>query len=173
MKTNADKIILELIKKIKQALKSPKKDEEKEYLINDILLAISKIKCRRSVDFLAELLDDYMNEISEKELENNKRKYVNLDFFHLLDCLVKQQDKKAIPHIIKARDFFPENYTDYLICQIAAGRIKKGTDEGCLHLEALEITFPTGKLFEALSHGEMEYQDNFEENYDEYLTMKF
>jgi len=70
-------------------------------------------------------------------------KYRNVDFFHLLDCMVRQQNKSAIPHIRKARDFFPENYTDYIICQTAIDRIKtKSPDEGYLPLEALDIAFP-------------------------------
>lgn len=92
-----------------------------------------------------------------------------MDFFHLLDCMVHQQDKRAIPHIRKARDCFPENYTDYKVCQIAIGRIKKGRVEGYLPMEALEIAMPSGAIMNALSGGELGWKDTFDEEYGEYF----
>ena len=82
---------------------------------------------------------------------------------------IRQQDKRAIPHIKKARDFFPENYTDHKVCQIAMGRIKKGKVEGYLPMEALEIAYPSGAIMDALSGGELGWKDTFEEKYGEYF----
>jgi hypothetical protein len=112
-----------------------------------------------------------MSEIPDDPFDPTKLdwKYRNIDLFHLLDCMVRQQDKSAIPHIKKARDHFPEEYTDYLICQIAIGRIKKGKVEGYLPMEALEIAMPSGAIMDALSGGEFGWKDTFEEDYGEYF----
>jgi hypothetical protein len=94
---------------------------------------------------------------------------VNVDFFHILEAMVRQQNTNSIPHIRKARDFFPDEYVDYKICQIAMGRIKKGHTDGFLPLEYLDIAMPTGAIMNMLSGGEMGYEDTFEENYGEYF----
>jgi hypothetical protein len=96
-------------------------------------------------------------------------KYVNVDLFHILESMVRQQDTSAISHIRKARDFFPDIYVDYKICQIAMGRIKKGHVDGFLPLEYLDIAMPTRAIMNMLSGGELGYEDTFEENYGEYF----
>jgi hypothetical protein len=83
--------------------------------------------------------------------------------------MVRQQDKRAIPHIRKARDFFPDNYADYKICQIAMGRIKKGKVEGYLPLEVLDIVMPMGALMDMFSGGKLGHKDTFDEEYGEYF----
>jgi len=135
------------------------------------LKVIGEIKCDQSINFLNNLLDDYISEMPDEEFDPTKRdwKYRNVDFFHLLDCMVKQQDKSAIQHIRKARDCFPKHYTDYIICQIAIGRIKKGKVEGYLPMEALEISMPSGMLMDALSGGQYQWKDTFDEKYGEYF----
>ena len=136
----------EVIKKIEYRIKHPIKKGVGIGLVTlDALSTIGEIKCDGSIKFLNVLLDDYISEMPDKPFDPTEYdwKYRNIDFFHLLNCMVKQQDKRAIPHIRKARDFFPENYTDYVICQIAIDRIKtKSPEEGYLPLEALDIAFP-------------------------------
>lgn len=165
--------IPEVIKKVKFRIAHPIKDMDEKGLTTDHALStIGEIRCDESINFLNELLDDYMSEMPEGPFDPSKYdwKYRNIDFFHLLDCMVKQQDKRAIPHIRKARDFFPKNYTDYKICQIAIGRIKKRRpDEGYLPLEALEIAFPSGAILDALSGGKFGWKDTFDEVYGEYF----
>jgi len=164
--------IPEVIKKIEYRIAHPIK-EKGEFTSSTIqpLSTIGEIRCDESIEFLNELLDDYMSEMPEESFDPAEYnwKYRNIDFFHLLDCMVRQQDKKAIPHIKKARDFFPENYTDHKVCQIAIGRIKKGKVEGHLPMEALEIAFPSGAIMDALSGGELGWKDTFEEKYGEYF----
>lgn len=157
-KLNVDKFI-DKINKLTNIRESEVK--EKIYLL---LHTIGKIKCKESVKYLNNLLDDYMLEI-----DSENRRYKNYDFFEILDCMVKQQDKSSISHILKARDYFPEENLEYIVCQIAAGRIKKQKPEGYLPMEALEIALPSGQIFNALSGGEMEYEDNFDELYGEYF----
>lgn len=83
---------------------------------------------------------------------------------------MKQQDTSAIPHIIKARDCFPKEYTDYMICQIAIGRLKQGKVEGYLPMEAMEIAMPSGMIMEALSGGDSyDWKARFDEDYGEYF----
>jgi hypothetical protein len=96
-------------------------------------------------------------------------KYKHIGFFHLLDSMVRQQDTSAIPHIRKARDCFPKEYTDYIICQIAIGRLKKGKVEGYLPMEAMEIAMPSGMIMDVLSGGEYDWKDPFDEEYGEYF----
>ena len=106
-----------------------------------------------SIKFLNKLLGDYMSEIPKEPFNPSKRdwKFRNVSLFHLVDCMVQQQDKRTIPHIKKVRDFFPRNYTDHKVCQIAIGRIiKRRPDEGYLPLESLEITMPSRAIMNAL-----------------------
>ena len=64
---------------------------------------------------------------------------------------------------------FRSEYTEYLICQIAIGRLKKGETEGYLPSEAMEISIPSGMIMDALSGGEYGWEDTFEEDYGEYF----
>ena len=164
--------IPEVIKKVRYRIAHPiKKGFGLDRITAPALSTIGEIRCEESIKFLNDLLDDYMSELPEEVFDPTERdrKYRNVDFFHLLDCMVRQQDKRAIPHIRKARDFFPENYADYKICQIAIGRIKKGRVEGYLPMEALEITMPSGAIMGALSGGELSWRDTFDEDYGEYF----
>jgi hypothetical protein len=144
--------IPEVIRKVEQRIAQPV-EEERAFIsmTAHALSTVGEIRCEESIQFLNNLLDDYMSELPEGPFDPTKRdwKYRNVDFFHLLDCMVRQQDKRAIPHIQRARDFFPEETTDYLICQIAIGRIRKGRVEGYLPMEALEIAYPTGAILDA------------------------
>lgn len=162
----------EVIKRIRYRIEHPIKLKVGTDLVTAYALrTLGEIRCEASVKFLCELLDDYMSEMPDEAFDPTEYdwKYRNVDFFHLLDCMVRQQDKRAIPHIRKARDFFPEEYTEYLVCQIAIGRIKKGRVEGYLPMEALEIAFPSGAIMKALSGGAFGWEDTFEEDYGEYL----
>ena len=164
--------ILEVIKKVEYRIAHPiKKGYGLDRITAPALSTIGEIRCEESIKFLNELRDDYMSELPSEVFDPTERdwKYRNVDFFHLLDCMVRQQDKRAIPHIREARDFFPENYLDYKICQIAIGRIKKGRVEGYLPMEALEITMPSGAIMDALSGGELGWKDTFDEEYGEYF----
>ena len=164
--------IPDVIKKVRYRIAHPTKEGfGLDRITAPGLSTIGEIRCDKSIKFLNELLDDYMSELPDEGFDYTERdwKYRNVDFFHLLDCMVRQQDKRAIAHIKKARDFFPENYTDYKICQIAIGRIKKGRVEGYLPMEALEITMPSGAFMDALSGGELGWSDTFDEEYGEYF----
>lgn len=164
--------IPEVIKKVEYRIKHPiKKGTSLDLITAAALSVIGEIRYDKSIEFLNKLLDDYMSEIPDEIFDPTERdwKYRNVNFFHLLDCLVRQQDKMAIPHIRKARDFFPKNYNEYKICQIAIGRIKKTRIEGYLPMEALEIAFPSGAIMNALSGGKFGWKDTFDEEYSEYF----
>lgn len=164
--------IPEVIKKIEYRIAHPIREGTSiDNITGYALSTIGEIKCDMSINFLNKLLDDYISEMPKEVFDPTKCdwKYVNVDFFHLLDCMVRQQDKRAIPHIRKARDFFPKKYTEYKICMIAIGRIKKGKIEGYLPLETLEIAYPSGAIMNALSGGEFGWKDTFDEDYGEYF----
>ncbi|MCK4811505.1 MAG: HEAT repeat domain-containing protein [Methanosarcinales archaeon] len=165
--------IPEVIKRVEYRIAHPIRGEKGiDRITSDALNAIGEIRCDESIKFLNRLLDEYMSELPDGPFDPTKHdwKYVNVDFFHLLDCMVRQQDERAIPHIEKARDVFPSNYVDYKICQIAIGRIKKKRpDEGYLPLESLDILLPAGAIMNALSGGELGWKDTFEEEYGEYF----
>lgn len=164
--------IPEVIKKVKYRIAHPiREGSGLSNITMHALSTIGEIRSDESIEFMTKLLDEYISEMPDESFDPTKYawNYVNVDFFHLLDCMVRQQDKRAIPHIQKARDFFPENYTDYKICQIAIGRIKKGKVEGYLPLEALDIAMPMGALMNLFSGGELGYKDTFDEEYGEYF----
>lgn len=161
-----------VIKELENRIKKPPKGKKtKGYFITNALSVIGGIRCDMSINFLNNLLDDYISKMPDEsfDMDTYKWEYQGLDFFHLLDCMVRQQDKRAIPYIKKARDCFPKNYVDYKICQIAIGRIKKGRIEGYLPMEAMEIAMPSGALMNALSGGELGWKDTFDEEYGEYF----
>jgi hypothetical protein len=135
------------------------------------LKVLGDIHCDQSSDFLNNLLDDYISEMPDETFDptTHEWKYKNVDFFHLLDCMVRQQNTSAIPHIRKARDYFPKEYTDHIICQIAIGRLKKGKVEGYLPMEAMEIAMPSGMIMDVLSGGQYGWEDDFDEEYGEYF----
>lgn len=162
-------VIPEVIKLVEHRIANPIKDASN--LTGSALLTIGEIQCDESAEFLNKLLDEYRSEMPGESFDPGKRswKYMNVDFFHVLESMVRQQDKRAIPHIRKARDFFPDIYVDYKICQIAMGRIKKGHVDGFLPLEYLDIAMPSGAIMNMLSGGEMGYEDTFEENYGVYF----
>lgn len=165
--------ISEVIKRIEYRIAHPiETGMSIDLITSHALKVIGEIQCDKSIKFLNNLLDDYVSEMPDESFDPTKLewKYRNVDFFHLLDCMVKQQDKSAIPHIRKARDCFPEHYTDYKICQIAIGRIKKGRVEGYLPMEALEISMPSGRIMDALSGGQYGWEDTFDEEYGEYFN---
>lgn len=164
--------IPEVIKKVEYRIENPiKEGRGLANITGSALCTIGEIRCDESIEFLNNLLDDYMSEMPDEAFDPTKRdwKFVNVDFFYILESMVRQQDKRAIPHIKKARDFFPDNYVDYKICQIAMGRIKKGRVEGFLPLEVLDIAMPMGALMNVFSGGKIGYKDNFDEMYGEYF----
>lgn len=164
--------IPEVIKKVEYRIANPVKEGRgADHITMNALSTIGEIRCDESNEFLTKLLDDYMSEMPDHTFDPSKYdwKYINVDFFHLLDSMVRQQDKRAIPHIRKARDFFPDNYADYKICQIAMGRIKKGKVEGYLPLEVLDIAMPMGALMDMFSGGKLGHKDTFDDEYGEYF----
>ncbi len=168
-----EKCVPLVIKQVEKMILSNYEEFENNENSSDYCLSfIGNVKCEESCNFLNKLLDEYMSEMPKEEFDPSKQewKFKYIDFFHLLDCMVKQQDDRSIPHIKKARDFFPEIYTDYKICQIAIGRIKKRRkDEGYLPLEALDIAYPSGSLMNFFSGGELGWEDDFDEKYGEYF----
>lgn len=129
-----------------------------------------EISCEESVGFLNKLLDDYMKEILSEVFDPSKHewRFRNVDFFLILDAVVKQQDERAIPHICKAQAFFPSSFTEHIVCRITVGRIKKKKPEGYLPLEALDITLPASRIMSAFL-GEEPEEDFLEKNYGEFL----
>lgn len=161
-----------VINQLERRIKQREKDKKgRAHFITNALSTIGEIKCDESIDFLNKLLDDYVSKMPDEEFDINtyEWEYQGLDFFHLLDCMVRQQDKRALPYIERARDCFPKNYTDYKICQIAIGRIKKGSVEGYLPMEAMDIAMPVGALMNAFSDGKLGWKDTFGEEYGEYF----
>jgi hypothetical protein len=154
---------------VENRIANPIKDASN--LTGSALLTIGEIQCGESIKFLNTLLDEYMSEMPDETFDPGKHdwKYRNVDFFHILESMVRQQDTSAIPHIRKTRDFFPDDFVDYKICQIAMGRIKKGHVDGFLPLEYLDIAMPSAAIMNMLSRGELGYEDTFEENYGEYF----
>jgi hypothetical protein len=172
LKKFGPKSVPQIIKKVEYRIANPTDDDE---ITTDVALGvIGEIKCEESITFLNNLLDEYMSEIPEGIFDPTKHdwRFKNIDIFQILDSMVCQQDKRAIPHIRKARDFFQKENIEYIICQIAIGRIKKRRpDEGYLPLEALEITMPSGAIMNALTHGDFGWEDTLQEDYGEYLNM--
>ncbi|ETR70426.1 MAG: hypothetical protein OMM_03249 [Candidatus Magnetoglobus multicellularis str. Araruama] len=168
---NKKNILSIVIDAINDRMTICKKNDIANYEITDLLSLIGNIRCNESTDFLNCLLDNYMKELNNYNTE--QWKYINVDFFHLLDCMVKQQNKKSVSHIINARNLFPEEYTEYIVCQIAAGRITKGKVEGYLPMEAMEICIPSGRVMQALSGNKYEYKDDFDELYGEYFKINY
>ena len=142
-----------------------------DLITSHALKVLGDIHCDQSSHFLNNLLDDYISEMPDETFDPTTRewKYRNVDFFHLLDCIVRQQNVNAIPYIRKAKNCFPKEYTDYIICQIAIGRLKKGTVEGYLPMEAMEIAMPSGMIMDVLSGGQYDWKDRFDEEYGEYF----
>ena len=173
LKEFGDVCISEVIKRVEYRIAHPiRGDGGVDRITAEALNVIGEIQCEGSIKFMNRLLDEYMSELPDGPFDPTKYdwKYVNVDFFHLLDCMVRQQDERAILHIEKARDVFPRNYVDYKICQIAIGRIKKKRPaEGYLPLESLDIMLPAGAIMNALSGGELGWEDTFEGEYGEYF----
>lgn len=161
----------DIIKSVEYRIAHPVPDRGLITHTHHALRAIGDIRCPASAAFLNTLLDDYMKAIPGEAFDTSKMEwaYRNVDFFHLLDCMVRQQDKSAIPHIKKAQGHFPKEYTDYLICQIAAGRIKKGRVEGYLPLEVMDIAMPSKSIMNAFLGIEPDGKDDFMEEYGEYF----
>jgi len=172
LKTIGSACISEVIKKIEYRVTHPiETGTSIDLITSHALKVVGEIQCDQSIKSLNNLLDDYVSEMPDESFDPTTLdwKYRNVDLFHLLDCMVRQQDKSAIPYIRKAKECFPENYTDYKICQIAIGRIKHGKVEGYLPMEALEISMPSGRIMDALSGGQYGWKDTFDEDYGEYL----
>lgn len=138
--------------------------------LTQALITLGDIRCEESVEFLNRLLDDYMKEIPPEIFDPTKHewRFQNVDFFLILDAMVKQQDERAIPHIRKGQAFFPDPFTENKVCRIAAGRIKKKKPEGYLPLEALNITLPASGIMSAFLGEELE-GDFLEDHYGEFL----
>lgn len=164
--------ISEVIKRIEYRIAHPiETGSSLDLVTSHALKVLGDIQCEQSSDFLNNLLDDYILEMPDETFDPTTRewKYRNVDLFHLLDCMVRQQNISAIPHIKRARDCFPKEYTDYIICQIAIGRLKKGKVEGYLPMEAMEIAMPSGMIMDVLSGGQYDWKDRFDEEYGEYF----
>jgi len=142
------------IEKVEYRVAHPLKERDRiRQVTNHALSTIGAIRCEKSVTFLTDLLDGYLSELPKEtfNVEQHEWRYQNVDFFHLLDCMVQQQDGRAVPYIERARDAFPEEYVDHQICDLAIQRIEEGKVEGYLPLDALELTLPTEVIMEAMS----------------------
>ena len=142
----------EVIRQMEHRIARPVEDKGGFILLTTYhLRTIGDIRCDRSIEFLNGLLDDYMSEMPRETFDPSALdwKYRNVDFFQILDAMVKQQDERAIPHIEKARDAFPPEYVDHRICQVAIDRISSGEKEGYLPMEAIEMAVPTEAIMDA------------------------
>jgi hypothetical protein len=136
------------------------------------LTTLGTIRCDKSSHFLNTLLNEYMKEMPQELFDPEKYewRFRNIDFFLLLDSMVKQQDGRAIPHIKKALDFYPKNNVENTICRIAIGRIKKKKPEGYLPMEYLDLAFPAEAILSPFKGEKFSYEDYLETNYGEYLV---
>ncbi len=162
----------EVIKKVEFRIAHPVEVEDGFISkTNYPLSTIGEIRCDQSAAFLNNLLDKYMKEMPTEAFDPTQYEwpYRNVDLFHLLDCMVRQQNESSIPHIKKAQQYFPREYTEYLICQIAMGRIKKKKVEGYLPLEALEITMPSSAIMDMFLGREKDRSNDFMDEYGEYF----
>jgi len=142
----------EVIRKMEHRIAHPVEDKGAFILLTTYhLRTIGDTRCDRSIEFLNGLLDEYMSEMPRETFDPSKLdwKYRNVDFFQILDAMVKQQDERAIGHIENARDAFPPEYVDHKICQVAIDRIRSGDKEGYLPMEAIEMAVPTEAIMDA------------------------
>lgn len=124
--------IPEVIRRIEYRVAHPFEEGSNYMTTSHALTILGAIHCDESSHFLNNLLDDYISEMPDEAFDPTTHawKYRIVDFFHLLDCMVKQQNKSAIPHIRGAMDCFQEGYTDYKMCRIAIEKLEKGIVEG-------------------------------------------
>lgn len=166
-------IIQELIELFKHKMNNERNDVHTT--MDNILLTIGKIQCEKAAEYLNDLLDEYIAVMPDKEFDPSKYewKFRNVDFFHILEAIVRQQNKNSIEHLKEARDRFPSNYTEHLVCQIAIGRIiKHRPGEGFLPLEALDIMIPSFQIFKYIAEDTdtEKSEDWFKKVYGEYFT---
>ncbi|MGC8515852.1 MAG: HEAT repeat domain-containing protein [Thermoplasmata archaeon] len=145
---------------------------------DDILLAIGKTRCDESSNLLNNLLAEYIEKMPRRSFDTNTHewKFKNVDFFYILEAIVRQQDERLIPVLKKARDAFHPEYTEHLLCQIAIGRIiKKRPEEGFLPLEVMDIMLPTAKIMGLLTGESKEFDSEqaFKKEYGEYFEPDF
>lgn len=127
--------VSEIIRLLKSTITPlPNKTIPTEISTTYALITLGNIQCDESIHFLNALLDEYMEEVPQEIFDPKKHewRFRNIDFFLLLDAMVKQQDERAIPHIKKVMDFYPEECADNTVCRIAIGRIRKKKPEGFL-----------------------------------------
>lgn len=143
----------------------PKKD------LSYALITLGAIRCDESCLFLNSLLEDYMAALPPGPFDTEKHEwpYRNIEFFLLLDAMVKQQDERAVPHIRKAMQAFEPEYIDHLVCRIAIGRIKKKLPDGYLPLEALDLSLPVASLMSAFTGKDYDRDKDIEKNYGDLL----
>lgn len=125
--------------------------------------------------FFNPLLEEYIAELADKKFDPSELewKFRNVDFFHILEAIVKQQNERSVDHLKRARDTFPKNYAEHLVCQIAIGRIiKHRPEEGFIPLEFMSVIVPPYEEFND-SDGDFETaksEDWFEKQYGEYFS---
>ena len=162
-----------LIEKVKSRIGNPVNGKNGfKQVTNNHILCLGNIHCKDSLNFLTSILDDYIKEMPSRSFDigKHKWKYSSFDLFFILEALVRQQNKKAIPHIAKARDNFPIEFADHKICQIAIGKIALGRPDGFLPMELLDIAFPPNFLLGALGEDEGSGRDFFMSEYGDYFT---
>ncbi len=162
-----------LIEKVKSRIGKPVKDQKGfKQVTNNHILCLGNIHSRDSFNFLTSILDDFIKEMPSKsfDVRKHKWKYSSFDLFFILEALVRQQNKRAIPHIAKARDSFPMEFADHKICQIAIGKIALSRPEGFLPLEVMDIVFPPDLLFRVMGEDEGNKRDFLTSEYGDYFT---
>ncbi|MBU4254161.1 MAG: hypothetical protein KJ727_06150 [Acidobacteria bacterium] len=142
----------------------------KKYLFH-ALITLGAIRCNESALFLNSLLDDYITALPPGPFNTEKHQWPfrNIDFFLLLDSMVKQQDERAVPHIRRAMLAFDPQYTDHLVCRIAIGRIIKKMPDGFLPQEALDISFPASAMMSAFTGEDYDHEKEIEDTYGDLL----
>ena len=90
LKEFGDVCIPEVIKRVEYRIAHPIREGGGiDRITSDALNAIGEIRCDESIKFMNRLLDEYMSELPDGPFDPTKYdwKYVNVDFFHLLDCM--------------------------------------------------------------------------------------
>lgn len=143
----------------------PKKD------LSYALITLGAIRCDESCLFLNSLLDDYIAALPPGPFDTEKYEWPfrNIEFYLLLDAMVKQQDKRAVPHVQRSMQAFKPEYIDHLVCRIAIGRIKKKQPDGYLPMEALELTLPFASIMSAFSSEDYNHDEDIEHTYGDLL----
>lgn len=141
--------------------------------VREGLRVIGNVRCEQSSTYLIELLEAVAVDMAAAPYDADKEdlKYAEIEFSQLLDSIVKQGDEAAIEPLETARDAIPSDSLEFVLYQIALGRLRLGeTDEGYLPMESMDIMMSPGSLMGALTGEEFADEDFREREYGKYFT---